>query len=189
MQLIEFTAALALPAKAFEEAAVLRKLHDARVRFTAVSVSDVNVAIGCHRHRRWPVKEFVALTGNPGLAERHQYLALRAELNDDMALAVFAVGIGDINVAFAVERHAVRKHEHIAAKGFDDIAVTIKLENRFQFRIGTIARTAALKRPHVTRAIHLHTGGGTPGASGWIFRPTRFQAIRIILRQQRQRHQ
>ena len=52
----------------------------------------------------------------PGLPERHQDLAVGAELEDLLALPVFVLRVGHPDVAVAIDRHPVRLDEHPVAE-------------------------------------------------------------------------
>ena len=89
----------------------LGELHDPRIGVAAVSVGDKNVAIGRDQNCGRRVELVRAAAGDAGLAERHQHLAVRAELEDLVALAVLAEAVGHPDIAVAVDVNAVRKQE------------------------------------------------------------------------------
>ena len=68
--------------------AVLRELHDARVRVLVVAVRDEDVAAGGDGDVRGLVEGVGPLAGDARLAERQQQLSARAELEDLVALPV-----------------------------------------------------------------------------------------------------
>ena len=96
------------------------------------------------------------------LSERHQHLALRAELDDDAALLVFArkflqllggrhARVGDPDIAVAIDMDAVRPDEHAAAEAFDLLARLVEMMNRIGLGAETSRRRsgrAAVGRPH-----------------------------------------
>ena len=80
-------------------------------------------------------------------AERHQQLALRAELEDGVALALGVrelchLGgrrrsrVHDPHVALPIDVHAVRPEDLSGAEALDDLAARIELDDRFDVRPG-----------------------------------------------------
>ncbi len=107
-----------------------------------------------------------ALAGHAGMAERHQHLAIGTELNDDVALAVLALAVGDIDVALFVEREPVRKDEHPGAKAGEQIAVRVEMQHRRQIRVFQAIPAAALERPDAL-AVDPRRDGDDPAHTDW----------------------
>ena len=112
---------------------VLVELQDAGIaEFRSVPFGNENVAIA----RDGDIGRLVecvqggAARTLPGLAERHQDLAIRAELGDLHALAIFGVSVGRPDIAFLVHGYGVRKDEQARTKILHRLAVRTKLENR-----------------------------------------------------------
>src|SRR4029077_18851419 len=112
MRLIKLAGSRPLFAPRLDDLAVGCQLDNPRIGIAAVTVRDKDRAVRRDRHRRGPVEIARRIARHPGVAQSHQYLALGAELDDHVTLAVFAVGIGDIDVALLVDRDAVGKDEH-----------------------------------------------------------------------------
>ena len=78
--------------------------------------------------------------GHAGLAERHQHLAIGAELDDLMAELsaclcghrdrVLTRGIGRPHVAFAIDVQPVRPDEHPGTEALDDVALCVEFVDR-----------------------------------------------------------
>ena len=80
-------------APGLDELAVRGELHDPGIGVAAVSVGDEDIAVGRDQDVGGRVQEIVALVvaGDAGLAQGHQHLAVRAELDDRVALAVLGL--------------------------------------------------------------------------------------------------
>jgi len=65
-----------------------------------------------------------------GRSERHQHLAAGAEFENLMSLAVLAPGVGDPEIAVAIDRRAVREHEHPRAPLRDQLAARVVFQDR-----------------------------------------------------------
>src|SRR5262249_20704398 len=92
-----------LLAPGLDELAGPVELDDARIGVAAVAVGDEDVAIRRGDDRRRRVELVRSAAGDAGLAERQQHLAVGAELEHLVALAVLADAIGDPDVALAVD--------------------------------------------------------------------------------------
>jgi len=92
-----------------------------------VAVGDEDVTVVADRHVGRPVESIGPFAGDAGLAERQQNLAVRVEFEYLMAAALgrkaedacLVVGIGDPNVAVAVDMETVRECEQALAKAFE----------------------------------------------------------------------
>src|SRR5688500_6447990 len=89
MRLVQIVGALPPLAPRRDELAVLRELPDAcdrRLRVRRVALGDVNLAVRRYEHVvRLPEESRIAgpgAAGPAGFAQRHQHLAVRAELVD-----------------------------------------------------------------------------------------------------------
>ena len=109
--------AVPLLAPGLDELAVLGELHDPRIGVAAVSVGDEDVAIGRDQDVGGCVEDRgCVVAGDAGLAQGHQHLAVRAELDDRVALAVLGLEVGHPDIAVAVGVQAVRGGEHAGAE-------------------------------------------------------------------------
>src|SRR5258708_10878483 len=72
---------------------IFRKLHNPRVRISAMSVADEDVAIRSDGHRRRPIESILGGAGHSRLAQRHQDLSVRTKLEDLVALSVASLGV------------------------------------------------------------------------------------------------
>ena len=147
MRRVELARRLAVLAPGLDELAVLGELHDAVVGVAAVAVGDIDVAVGRDRDVARPIERVLAVAGHAGLAERHQDLAVRAELDDDSALAVLAALVGHPDVALAVDAEAMREVEHAAAEALHEFAGRIELHDRRDSRLSAVVRAAAVEDP------------------------------------------
>ncbi len=180
----------ALHAPGLDELAVPVELDDARVGVLpvddAVSVADEDVAIGRDQHRRRRVELVRRVTRNAGLAQRQQHLALRAELEHLMALAVLAEPVGDPDVAFLIREDAMREDEHAGAEGLDQAARHVEVQYRGQIGAGARVRPAALGNPDAGAArINRDAGRGAPAAPFRQVRPVLDRVVRIRQRVER----
>ncbi len=147
-----------------------------------MSIGDENIAIRSGDDSRGPIEGVRAVSCNSCLTEGQQDLSIRAEFDNLVALAVFSLCVSHPHVAVFVDMHAVREHEHSCAKRFHRLAGPIKLEYRRKVRTGAGALAASLKNPDVAVAIDVDPGRGSPLPAIGEFRPTLFDAIRIVLR-------
>ena len=74
------------------------------------------------------------LPGVSGLAERHQHLAVGAELEHLVAFAVAAEAVGHPHVAVAVDVQAVREQQQAGAEALQQLAGRIEFEDRVEVR-------------------------------------------------------
>ena len=88
---------------------------DAVVLAVAVAVGHEDVAVRRDDDVGRLIEEIGTGAADARLAERHQHLAVGAELEDLMALAVLAARVGHPEVAVAVHGRAVREDEHALA--------------------------------------------------------------------------
>src|SRR5207245_9029475 len=95
VRISEFAGARTLLAPGLDELAVLRELHDPRIGISTMPVADEDVTVGSSHDGRRRIELVVAGASNARLAEREQQLALRAELEHLMALALNAKAVGD----------------------------------------------------------------------------------------------
>src|ERR1700722_10612472 len=72
--------------------------------------------------------------GAAALAEPHQLLAVGAELDRLMALAVLADAVGDPDVAVGIDGEAVGQHEQPRAERLHELARGVEFEDRIEVR-------------------------------------------------------
>src|SRR5207244_5971002 len=97
-----------------------------------------------------------AITRDSGLAERHQKLSIRTELENLVTLSVF-VGIFPVgsfsvsypDVSFTIDMDPVRTNEHPSTKTLHEFSRCIELENGRHIRSCAILSAASLKDPDV----------------------------------------
>src|ERR1700686_3175914 len=89
--------------------------------------------------------------GPPGLRKRHRLLAVGRELDPLVADAVAAARIRPPQIAFRVERRAVREDEHAVAERLEELAARIVFEDRRLGPAGAGIRRAAMN--DVDRAV------------------------------------
>src|SRR5687768_2023208 len=112
------------PTPTGEVSSLARELHDAIVGRAAMAVCDEDGTIRSDDDIRRTVEDVGAAPETPRLAERQEHLAVGAELDNLMTLAGYAVdavgGVGDPDVAVAIDVDAMRRHEHPGAKAGDN---------------------------------------------------------------------
>src|SRR5580693_8072146 len=103
-----------------------------------MAVRDKNIAIRTHYDCRRPVECVRSIAGDACLAERHQNFSVGAELEDLVALSVFARivicsnssdPVGHPHVSILVRKDAVRKYEQSRAEIFQKFAGRFKLQD------------------------------------------------------------
>src|SRR5215475_13019711 len=117
---VELARSGSLLAPGLDELAVLGEFDDARVGVAAVSVADENITIGCDQNGRRCVERVRGVARRSGLTEREQNLA------------VLALGVGSPDVAVAVDKDTVRKHEHSGAEALHKISRSVEFEHRIE---------------------------------------------------------
>src|ERR1700756_1033758 len=108
MRRIELARRRALLAPGLDELAVLGEFDDTGVGVAAMSIADENVAIGRDQDGGRRVEGVGAAARRSCFAERKQHSSIGAELEDLVALALLALGVGDPDAAVAVDEDAVR---------------------------------------------------------------------------------
>src|SRR5262249_8320204 len=172
MRGIDLTRGAAFLAPGLDEFAGLVEFDDAGIGVAAVSVADENVAIGRDQNRGRSVEGVRTVACRSGLAEREQDLAVRAELEDLVALAVLALGVGDPDVAVAVDKNSVRKPEHSGPETCHQLAGGVEFEHRSEVRAGTGVGPATLGDPDTGAVgIDRDASGGAPGSALRHLRP------------------
>ncbi len=178
--LVEFAGGGAFLPPGLDERPVLREFHDARIGIAAVPVGDENVAVRRGDDIRGPVEGVGAVPGDPGLAQGEQHLALGAELDDLVAFAFLAVGVGDPDVAGPVDVNAVGKGEHPGTEALEIPAGRAEPDERRERRADAGVRAAALEHPDVAAAIDVDRAGLPPFPAVGQFRPA-VLAVGIVL--------
>ena len=115
----------------------LVELDNAVIGVPAMAVADKNVAIGRNHDAACAVEEALGVAGHALVAERHQHLAFRAELDHDAALAVPDPIVGRPDIAFIIDIEAMRLDEHIGAEAPHELAGRIELLDRVAAVRGT----------------------------------------------------
>src|SRR5580700_1659500 len=98
MRRAELAFARALAPPGLDEFPVLVELHDSCIRVSAMPVGDEDVAVGCDDDGGRRIEGIGGLARHAGLAERHQNLSIRTELENLMPLPAFALPVGHPNV-------------------------------------------------------------------------------------------
>jgi hypothetical protein len=137
-----------------------------------VPVGDEDVAVGRDDDVGRPAERVGPLGVDARSSERHQDLALGAELEHLMSLAVFALRVGHPDVSFPVDRHAVRLHEHIGPEAAHELPGRIELEQR---------RLVPMEHPDVALRIRIDRDDAAKGDARREVRPVGDDVIRIVL--------
>src|SRR5262249_18441425 len=156
MRRIELTGPCSLLTPRLDELAVLIELHNSRVGISAVSVSNEDIAVRSGDHIRRLVECILAVTGDAGFSEREEDLALRTELDHDVALTrgfwIVSASRWDAichpDISFFVYVYAVREDKHAAAKAFDQRSCFVKLEDYWQRGTGARICSASFSDPN-----------------------------------------
>src|SRR5262245_12966789 len=182
MRSVELARPAAALAPGLDVGAILGELEDAIVGARAVSLRNEDVAVG----RNVDVSRLIEgvggarIAGDARLAQRHQYLAVLAELDDGLAFAAFRDRVRDPNVAVTIDVEAVRIVHHAAAEFGLHVAVGIELHDRIERRATAVLRGTAVERPQaLTVGIDLDADGRAPGPPRRQLRPILLQLIRI----------
>src|SRR6266853_3478487 len=119
---------------------VFRQLHDPRVRISAMSVADENVAVRSDGHRRRPIESVRTVASHSRLAKRHQHLSIRAELEDLVALSVASLGVSYPYAPIPIHEDTVRNHEQSSAEALHQLAGRVEFEDgRFGMAGATVS--------------------------------------------------
>jgi hypothetical protein len=134
-----------------------------------VSVPDEDIAIRRDQDSGRLIECVRAISGDSSLAERHQDLAVRTELENLVTLSVsvriLPVGSFSVrhpNVSFPVHMDPMRTDEHPGTKALHQLSRRIKLQNGRHVRPHAILRTTSLKDPDARPvAIDCYSGRGS----------------------------
>src|SRR5262249_40389684 len=129
---VDLAGRAALLAPGLDELAGLVELDDAGVGVAAVTVGNEDVAVRRHQRRGGRVEFIRGAAGNARLAERQQHLAVRAELEDLVALTFLAESVRYPDISFRVDGEAVRKQDEASAETLHELAGFIELEDRIE---------------------------------------------------------
>src|SRR5580658_3575618 len=143
----ELAGARAPLAPRLDELAVRRELDDPRIGLAAVSVAHEDVAIGGDRDVRRGVELVGALARDTRLAEGQQHLALRAELDDLMTLAVGTGVVARPNVAAVIDIEAMGVIEETLAEACHKFSGGIEFLDRVEQGVGAVLHAAAVEHP------------------------------------------
>src|SRR2546427_4373520 len=182
MRRVELAGARAFPAPRFDERPILRELHDARVGVPAMPIGDESIAVRSRHDVARPIERVRPVAGNPGLAERHQHLSFRVELEYLVALAVFAGRVSRPDVAVPVDVETMRLIEYALAEHLQDLARRIELDDGREVRSLTSGSAAPLERPDIAVAVNIDPDGRAPLPAFGELGPALFDTIRIVLR-------
>ncbi len=98
----------------------LRKLYDARVAVSAVSIGNEDVAVRSNGHRGGLVESVLRRSRGSGLAEGHQDLSIGTEFENLVAFSFTTLAVGHPNISVFVHSNAVRKNKHLARQNFSE---------------------------------------------------------------------
>src|SRR5437016_3053570 len=107
MRLAQLAGPGAFFAPLLDKFAVLVEMHDTVVLASAMAIGDENVAGRRDHDVGRLVEQFGAGAGNAGLAEPHQNIAVRVELDHLVAYSVPAARVGHPKIALAIDVGAV----------------------------------------------------------------------------------
>ena len=106
--------------------------HDARVGVAAMAVGNEDVAVRRGHDGRWRIELIGTAAGGVRFAERHQDLAVGAELENLVAFAAAAEPVGHPHVALAVDVQTVREQQQAGAEALQQFAGRIEFEDRIE---------------------------------------------------------
>ena len=155
-----------------------------------MSIRDENIPIGRNQDGGWLIERIRTISGDTGLAERHQDLSVGTELENLMTLSVLVriLAIGSFSVrhpyvAFTVDANTVRTDEHSRPKALHRLSRFIKFHNGRQIRSGAVLSAASVKGPNTGPVtIHGNTGRGSNLSSLGKLEPILDSLIGIMLR-------
>src|SRR5882724_1258317 len=144
-------------------------------------IRNENVAVRRCHDVAGPIESVGPVAGNTRLAERHQHLSVRAELEHLVALAILTGRVARPDVAVPVDVETVRLIEHPLAEHLQDLARRIELDDGREVRADTGAFPAPLERPDVALAVYIDPDGRPPLPTFRELGPALFDTIRIVL--------
>ena len=133
-----------------------------------VTVGHEDVAVRRDEHVGRLVERVGTVAGDARLAERHQHLAVRTELVDDLALVVRRIAravIGHPDVAVLVDVKTVREVEQPGAELPEQLARGVEVQNRIELRSDAGVGAAAVVGPDRAVGREVDAGRGSPLAS------------------------
>ncbi len=147
-----------------------------------MAVCDKDAAVRRHQNVGGGIEGVGAVAGDTGPAERHQQLAVMAELHDGVTAAiVFGAAVAHPHVVIGVDVKAVGVVEHPGAERRDQLAVLVEMLDRTEIGAGAIVRRrATIEYPHrLAVAIDIDTDRGAPFAALGKLRPSVIEAIEL----------
>src|SRR5258708_2121938 len=135
------------PAPRRNELAATGELDDPSIGVAAMPVTNDDVAINGNRDVRWRVEHVGPVTCDTSSAERQQYLALRTELDDLMALAIAANIVSRPHIALAIDIEAMGVVEEALANAQYKISRGIESVDRIKRRVDTVSCPTSLENP------------------------------------------
>ena len=150
-----------------DEGAVGRELDNPGVGSPAVSVGDEDLAAGRHQDIGRLVEGVVPDPGDPGAAERHQYLTARAELQDLLPCVVRRIDAvaRDPDIAVGVDVETVRNIEQAGAEAAQQPPRGVEMQNRVEVRVDTAVGAAPVEGPDGAIRCDVDPGSRAPSAS------------------------
>src|SRR2546428_14152123 len=119
-----------------------------------MSVGDENGPVGSDDDGGRAIEGILARAGDSGLAQRQQNLPVRAEFENLLPLAVFALAVSGPHVSVLVHRETVRKNKHSSAQPVHEPAVRIELKNSRQLRAADRASDTCVQSPDIASTIN-----------------------------------
>src|SRR4030095_11775210 len=136
-----------------------------------VAIGHKNVAIRRDDNVTRPAEGVGALGCDTGLPQRHEQLSILAELEHLMPLPVLALGVGDPDIALAIDGHAVRLHEHVSTEALHHFTGARETEE---------GGLVSMEHPEIPLAIGLDRNHAAKADAGRKLRPALDKLVGVV---------
>jgi hypothetical protein len=99
-------------------------------------------------------------SGDALRAERQQHFSIGGEFHDGVASAASAAAIRDPDIAFLIDRDAMRESEHAAAEGTHEFPLLVEFDDGIEIGAHAGIGAAAVERPNAFAVDVDGDGGG-----------------------------
>src|SRR5258708_1624359 len=156
------------------------ELHDPRIGVTAMAVADEHIAIGADEHIRRSIERVGTGAGNAGRAKGHEHLALWAELEHSVPLALAAMIVGYPHIAVMIDMQPMRMVEHPGTEAHHQNSQWVEFGNRVQHRADAIDSPTPVEHPYALAiAIERNLGGEPHPPPVWHIQPAVIEPVRV----------
>src|SRR5215470_16496573 len=163
-----------------DELAFFGELHDSGIGRTAMAVADEDIAIGRDEHVRRSIECVRTGAGNAGLAKGHEHLALRADLEHSVPLALAAMIVGRPHIAVIIDMQPMRMVEYPGTEAHHQISQWIEFGDRVHRGADAISSPTPVEHPQALAVtIERNLSGEPHPPPVWQIQPAVVDPVRV----------